>query len=79
MGLHYGTTPASLTQTNAQAADAVDNSGGTNHRATISNLQPNTAYYFIATTNTGQPVGTMYVLQTVAQGQPPKHQINVGK
>jgi len=79
MGMHYGTTPASLTQANAQAADAVDNSGGTNHRATISNLQPNTAYYFIATTNTGQPVGTMYVFQTVGKGEPAKHQINVGK
>jgi phosphodiesterase/alkaline phosphatase D-like protein len=79
MGLHYGTTPASLTQTNAQAADAIDNSGGTNHRATISNLQPNTAYYFVATTNTGQPVGTMFVFQTVAKGEPAKHEINLGK
>jgi phosphodiesterase/alkaline phosphatase D-like protein len=79
MGLHYGTTPASLTQANSQAADALDNSGGTNHRATISNLQPNTAYYFIATTNTGQQVGNLYVFQTVAQGQPAKHQINLAK
>jgi phosphodiesterase/alkaline phosphatase D-like protein len=79
MGIHYGTTPSSLTQVNSQAADAADNSGGTNHRATISNLQPNTAYYFIATTNTGQQVGNLYVFQTVAQGQPAKHQINLGK
>lgn len=70
LGMHYGTDPKNLTG----AVDAVDNSGGDNHRATIINLQPNTTYYVQMTTMNGQPVGPIYSFKTPAQGAQPIHQ-----
>lgn len=74
MHIHYGTTPTSLTK----AEDAVENSGGTNHRVKLINLQPNTTYYIQMTTNTGQPIGSVMQFQTVAQGAAPKREVNLG-
>src|SRR6185437_16750245 len=39
--LQYGTDPNNF---GPLAADAIEKSGGDNHRATITNLQPNTTY-----------------------------------
>ncbi|MGC2742438.1 MAG: fibronectin type III domain-containing protein, partial [Candidatus Angelobacter sp.] len=55
-------------------ADAIEHSGGDNHRATISNLQPNTTYYVRMVDKSGQPVGPVYSFKTPAQGQPPIHE-----
>ena len=56
------------------AADAIEHSGGDNHRATISNLQPNTTYYVRMVDKQGQPVGPVFTFKTPAQGQPPIHE-----
>ena len=68
--LQYSTDPNNFTQ----AADAIEHSGGDNHRATISNLQPNTTYYARMTDKQGQPVGPVFTFKTPAQGQPPIHE-----
>jgi hypothetical protein len=70
LGLHYGTDPNQLTG----AVDAIEKSGGDNHRASLVNLQPNTTYYVQMTTSTGQPVGQTFSFKTPAQGQPPIHE-----
>jgi hypothetical protein len=70
LGMHYGTDPNQLTG----AVDAIEKSGGDNHRASLVNLQPNTTYYVQMTTSTGQPVGPTFSFKTPAQGQPPIHQ-----
>lgn len=64
----YGTDPNSLTQT-AQAQW-----GGTTHRVTINNLNPNTKYYFKIESGQGQGTGTTassnaYSFQTIQTGQ----------
>ncbi len=80
MGIHFGTTPTTLTAANSQAADATENPHGTNHRVKLDNLQPNTTYYIQVTTNTGQPVGNVAQFQTVAKGAAPKRQnVDLGK
>jgi hypothetical protein len=68
--LQYSTDPNNYTL----AADAIEHSGGDNHRATISNLQPNTTYYVRMTDKQGQPVGSVFTFKTPAQGQPPIHE-----
>jgi hypothetical protein len=68
--LQYSTDPNNFTQ----AVDAIEHSGGDNHRGTITNLQPNTTYYVRMTDKNGQPVGPVYSFKTPAQGQPPIHQ-----
>lgn len=64
----YGQSQNALNQT-AQAAW-----GGTTHRVTINNLQPNTRYWFAIQSGQAQGTGTMaqtapYTFQTVQQGQ----------
>jgi phosphodiesterase/alkaline phosphatase D-like protein len=56
------------------AVDAIEHTGGDNHRATLTNLQPNTTYYVRMTDKNGQPVGSVLSFKTPAQGQPPIHQ-----
>jgi hypothetical protein len=68
--LQYSTDPNNYTL----AADAIENNGGDNHRATISNLQPNTTYYVRMVDKSGQPVGPVHSFKTPAQGQPPIHE-----
>jgi hypothetical protein len=68
--LQYSTDPNNFNQ----AADAIEHNGGDNHRATITNLQPNTTYYIRMTDKTGQPVGPVFSFKTPAQGQPPIHE-----
>jgi Purple acid Phosphatase, N-terminal domain len=68
--LQYSTDPNNFNQ----AVDAIEHSGGDNHRATIPNLQPNTTYYVRMTDKNGQPVGPVYSFKTPAQGQPPIHE-----
>jgi hypothetical protein len=69
--LQYGTDPNNF---GPLAVDAIEHSGGDNHRATISNLQPNTTYYVRMVDKQGQPVGQVFSFKTPAQGQPPIHQ-----
>lgn len=66
MQARFGTAANSMTQT----ADAVENSGGTNHRVKMNNLQPDTIYFYQMTLN-GQPVGAMNTFKTVPKGAPP--------
>lgn len=68
--LQYSTDPNNYTL----AADAIEHSGGDNHRATITNLQPSTTYYVRMTDKTGQPVGPVFSFQTPAQGAKPIHE-----
>jgi hypothetical protein len=69
--LQYGTDPNNF---GPLAVDAIENNGGDNHRATISNLQPNTTYYVRMVDKQGQPVGPVHSFKTPAQGQPPIHE-----
>lgn len=69
--LQYGTDPNNF---GPLAVDAIEHSGGDNHRATISNLQPNTTYYIRMVDKQGQPVGQVFTFKTPAQGQPPLHE-----
>lgn len=66
MSVKYGTDRNNLSQN----ADATENAGGTNHRVTLSNLQPNTTYFFQVLHN-GQPVGNVMQVKTVAPGSAP--------
>ncbi len=75
LGMHYGTNPSSLTG----AVDAVENTSGKGHRASLVNLQPNTTYYVQMTTSTGQPVGPTYKFKTPAQGQAAIHEQPLGQ
>jgi len=75
LGMHYGTSPSSLTG----AVDAVENTSGRGHRASLVNLQPNTTYFVQMTTSTGQPVGPLYKFKTPAQGQPDIHEQPLGQ
>lgn len=69
--LQYSTTPNNF---GPLAEDAIEKMGGDNHRATISNLQPNTTYYVRMVDKSGQPVGPVFTFKTPAQGQPPIHE-----
>jgi hypothetical protein len=69
--LQYSTTPSNF---GPLAEDAIEHNGGDNHRATISNLQPNTTYYIRMVDKSGQPVGPVFTFKTPAQGQPPIHE-----
>src|SRR5438270_9472639 len=62
--LHYTTDRNNLQQ---GAVGAVEKMNGDNHRATITNLQPNTTYYVVVTNKTGQPVGPVFSFKTPAQ------------
>lgn len=76
MQIHYGTSATSLTQ----AADAVENPHGTNHRVKLNNLQPSTTYYIQMTNNTGGTIGSVAQFQTTAKGAPPQRQnVDLGK
>jgi phosphodiesterase/alkaline phosphatase D-like protein len=68
--LQYSTDPNNFNQ----AVDAIEHTGGDNHRATLVSLQPNTTYYVRMTDKNGQPVGPVSSFKTPAQGQPPIHQ-----
>ena len=68
--LQYSTDPNNFTQ----AVDAIEHTGGDNHRATLISLQPNTTYYVRMTDKNGQPVGPVFSFKTPAQGQPPIHE-----
>ena len=70
--LQYSTTPNF--GTSPMAVDAIEHLGGDNHRATLTNLQPNTTYYVRMTDKNGQPVGSVFSFKTPAQGQPPIHE-----
>jgi hypothetical protein len=69
--LHYTTDRNNLQQ---GAVGAVETMNGNNHRATITNLKPDTTYFLVVTNKTGVPVGPVYSFKTPAQGQPPIHQ-----
>src|SRR5580765_4225208 len=69
--LQYGTDPNNF---GPLAADAIEHSGGDNHRATITSLQPNTTYYVRMVDKSGQPVGQVFTFKTPAQGQAPIHE-----
>jgi hypothetical protein len=71
LDLHYTTDRNNLQQA---AVGAVEKMGGDNHRATLTNLQPNTTYFIVMTNKTGQPVGPVFSFKTPAQGQPPIHE-----
>jgi phosphodiesterase/alkaline phosphatase D-like protein len=70
--LQFSTTPDF--GSNPQAVDAIEHTGGDNHRATLTNLQPNTTYYIRMVDKQGQPVGQVFTFKTPAQGQAPIHQ-----
>ncbi len=56
--IRYGTSPNSLSQT-AQAPYADNESTqAQNHRVRLSNLQPNTTYYFVVDSGQGEGTGT---------------------
>ncbi|HEU5452766.1 MAG TPA: fibronectin type III domain-containing protein [Terriglobales bacterium] len=56
--LHYGTSPNSLSQT-AQARYAdTEGAAQQTHRVRVSNLQPNTTYYFMVDSGQGEGTGT---------------------
>jgi hypothetical protein len=69
--LQYGTDPNNF---GPLAVDAIEHTGGDNHRATITNLQPNTTYYIRMVDKQGQPVGQVFTFKTPAQGQAAIHQ-----
>jgi len=69
--LQWGTDPNSF---GPLAADAIEKSGGDNHRATLTNLQPNTTYYVRMVDKQGQPVGPVHTFKTPAQGAPAIHE-----
>jgi hypothetical protein len=71
LDLHYSTDRNNLQQA---AVGAVEKMGGDNHRATLTNLQPNTTYYIAMTNKGGQPVGPVFSFKTPAHGQPALHQ-----
>ncbi|MGC2698243.1 MAG: fibronectin type III domain-containing protein [Candidatus Angelobacter sp.] len=71
LDLHYTTDRNNLQQA---AVGTVEKMNGDNHRATLTNLQPNTTYYIAMTNKTGQPVGPVFSFKTPAQGQPPIHE-----
>lgn len=66
MDARFGTAVNNLTQT----SEAVEKSGGKNHRVKLNNLQPNTIYYY-QMTDAGQPVGAVNSFKTVPKGAPP--------
>jgi hypothetical protein len=68
--LRYGTDAKNLTGT----VNAIEKMSGDNHRASLTNLQPNTTYYAQMANKTGQPVGPVFTFKTPAQGQPPIHE-----
>jgi hypothetical protein len=76
--LTYGTDQSSLNQ-KAEAPW-----GGTPHRVHLSNLQPNTTYFFRVHSGEAQGTGTaidspVYNFKTVPKGAPPNRQnVNVG-
>jgi hypothetical protein len=56
------------------AVDAIEHSGGDNHRGTISNLHPHTTYYIRMTDKRGQPVGPVFSFRTPGRGEQPIHE-----
>jgi len=70
LDMHYGTDVNSMTG----AVNAIEHSGGDNHRATLINLQPNTTYFVQMTNKTGQPVGPVYSFKTPDKGGKPIHE-----
>ena len=71
LDLHYSTDRNNLNQ---GAVGTIEHMNGDNHRATLTNLQPNTTYYIAMTNKVGQPVGPIYSFKTPAQGQPTIHE-----
>jgi hypothetical protein len=72
MGMHYGTDRNNL----STPVGDVDTASNKNHRASLTNLQPNTTYYFQLWTTSGTPqaLGPVYSFKTPAQGQQPIHE-----
>ena len=72
MGMHYGTDRNNL----STPAGDVEAQNNKNHRATLTNLQPNTTYYFQlwTTGSQPQPLGPIFSFKTTAQGQPAVHE-----
>jgi hypothetical protein len=70
--LQFSTTPDF--GSNPQAVDAIEHTGGDNHRATLTSLQPNTTYYIRMVDKSGQPVGQVFTFKTPAQGAAPIHE-----
>lgn len=75
LGMHYGTDPRNMTG----AVDAIENTSGRGHRASLVNLQPNTTYFVQMTTMTGQPVGPIFRFRTTGRGQPAIHEQPLGQ
>jgi FlaG/FlaF family flagellin (archaellin) len=71
LDLHYATDRNNLQKSEV---GAVEKMNGDNHRATLTNLQPNTTYYIAMTNKAGQPVGPVFSFKTPAHGQPPIHE-----
>ena len=69
--VQWGTDPNNF---GPLAADAIEHNGGDNHRATLTNLQPNTTYYVRMVDKNGQPVGPVHSFKTPAQGAPAIHE-----
>lgn len=66
MSLRYGSDRTKMTHT----AQAVDSKEGRNHHARLSDLAPNTRYYFQVIAG-GEPVGGVGTFETVAKGDQP--------
>lgn len=71
LDLHYSTDRNNLQQA---AVGAVEKMNGDNHRATLTNLQPNTTYFITMTNKTGQSVGPVFSFKTPDKGQPSIHE-----
>ena len=68
--LQYSTDPNNYTL----AVDAIEHSGGDNHRGTIINLRPHTVYYVRMTDKRGQPVGPVFSFRTTGRHEQPIHE-----
>src|SRR6476620_2805037 len=63
LDLHYATDRNNLQKSEV---GAVEKMNGDNHRATLTNLQPNTTYFIAMTNKAGQPVGPVFSFKTPA-------------
>ena len=68
--LQYSTDPNNFNL----AVDAIEHSGGDNHRGTIINLRPHTVYYVRMTDKRGQPVGPVFSFRTTGRHEQPIHE-----
>jgi Purple acid Phosphatase, N-terminal domain len=68
--IQYSTDPNNFNL----AVDAIEHSGGDNHRGTIINLRPHTVYYVRMTDKRGQPVGPVFSFRTTGRHEQPIHE-----